>query len=85
MWIMASIKGLMSESLVRAGLEAGAFDTEKKLSGGTGKYYLNAIRTQRDGAALGTSDNVLVKGDGTTEIYMVYKRYTHALTGCKQT
>lgn len=75
-----SIKGLMSESLVRAGLNAGEFDTEKKLSGGTGKYYLNAIRTQRDGAALGTSDNVLVKGDGTTEIYMVYKRYTHALT-----
>ena len=75
-----SIKGLMSESLARAGLNAGEFDTEKKSSGGTGKYYLNAIRTQRDGAALGASDNVLVKGDGTTEIYMVYKRYTHALT-----
>lgn len=75
-----SIKGLMSESLARAGLEAGEFDTEKKSSGATGKYYLNAIRTQRDGAALGAGDNVLVKGDGTTEIYMVYKRYTHALT-----
>ena len=75
-----SIKGLMSESLARAGLTSGEFDTEKKSSGGTGIYYLNAIRTQKDGAALGASDNVLVKGDGTTEIYMVYKRYTHALT-----
>lgn len=75
-----SIKGLMSESLARAGLEAGEFDTEKRSSGGTGKYYLNAIRTQKGGAALSAGDNVLVKGDGTTEIYMVYKRYTHALT-----
>ena len=75
-----SIKGLMGESLARAGLTSGEFDTEKKSSGGTGIYYLNAIRTQKDGAALGASDNVLVKGDGTTEIYMVYKRYTHALT-----
>lgn len=75
-----SIKGLMGESLARAGLTSGEFDTEKKLSGGTGKYYLNAIRTQKGGAALSAGDNVLVKGDGTTEIYMVYKRYTHALT-----
>ncbi len=75
-----NIKALMSESLARAGLTAGEFDAEKKSSGGTGKYYLNAIRTQKDGTALGASDTVLVKGDGTTEIYMVYKRYTYTIT-----